>query len=267
MRRLALLLCLSILPFAGCLKKVPADPELQAQFRQRPENRILEFATDKGRQVAYYLPQFQAPSDPPRKLILVYSGINSRALDWLSLIDLQQHPDTAYLLIEYPGRGRSEGMLRPESLYQSSQAALKALADHFGLSNISAELSLLGHSFGSGAALQFATKRRVRRIVLVAPFNDLKEAVRRQSWLLAMIMPSQIDNRELIRQLLNQETPPQITILHGGRDTSLPLKMGRELAELAPDRIALLIFPDDDHINILGRRRDLIFSLLAGRDK
>ena len=264
MRCATLVFVLLMLPLSGCLKPVPADPDLQTRFRQRTVNVMLEFATDKGKQVAYFLPARTRPAAPPSRLALVYSGINSRALDWLPLIDDSGHPDTAYLLIEYPGRGLSEGMMRPEELYKNSAGALTALAAHFGLAGISAELSLLGHSFGSGAALQFATRRQVKRIILVAPFTDLKQAVARQSWFLALVMPSQIDNRRLIRQLLAHDQPPQITILHGLQDNSLPVEMGRELAGIAPERITFLAFTEDDHMSILTRRRELIFSLLAG---
>jgi pimeloyl-ACP methyl ester carboxylesterase len=122
----------------------------------------------------------------------------------------------------------------------------------------------MGHSFGTGAALQFAARHRVEGIVLVAPFNTLRKGVAVKSLFLALVMPAQIDNREIIRQLLSDEEPPEITIMHGAKDASLPVSMGRELAAIDPDRINYLEFPEDDHTSILTTRRDLIFGILNG---
>jgi len=264
MRLPVLLLLLLILPLAGCLSSIPNDPQLWSLFRQRQENIMLEFHTDKGRQVAYYLPPFSAPEKAPQKIALLYPGINSTALSWLPLIDLSEDPTTAYLLIEYPGRGLAEGMMRPEENYQNSQGALDALAAHFGGAELSASISLLGHSFGTGAALQFASRHQVERIVLVAPFNDLKQAVKQKSWLLSVLMPSQIDNRRLIRQLLAEDKPPRIIILHGAQDATLPISMGRELAQLEEEKIEFHPYAEDGHVDILTRRRRMIFTSLNG---
>jgi hypothetical protein len=38
------------------MRPVPNDPVLQGEFERRLENLMFEFHTDKGRQVAYYLP-------------------------------------------------------------------------------------------------------------------------------------------------------------------------------------------------------------------
>ncbi len=263
MRSPVLYLLLFSLLLAGCLKPIPGDPALQEQFASRSENLKLTFVTDKGNQVAYYLPPLNNPHDPPETLNILYPGINSLALGWLRFIDLAKYPQAAYLLIEYPGRGESQGTMRPELNYLNTKGALAELASHFQVDSTSFQLSLMGHSFGTGMALQFAAMRQVERVVLVAPFNDLKAGVRQQSWLLAAIMPSQIDSRILIRQLLDSGNPPAISILHGAKDTVLPVTMGRELAELDP-RISYYEFAVDDHTSILTTQWKLIFGLLNG---
>ena len=248
----------------GCLKSAPYTPELIESFQRRPENLRLNFQTDNGHQVAFYLPPLDAPDQPPEKIAILYPGIYSVALDWLQFIDLREDPTAAYLLIDYPGRGFSEGVMRPEENYRNTEGALNALAVHFGQERLDADLNLMAHSFGSGAALQFAVRHQVQRIGLVAPFNTLRQAIAKKSLLLSILMPDKIDNRELIRILLASDQPPLITIYHGGLDTSLPISMGRELAALAPDRILFYEFPEDDHVNILSRRRNLIFRSLNG---
>ncbi len=257
-------LMITLLLLGGCMKPIPYNPDQVTAFHAQTGNISLEFVTDRGRQVAFYIPPINTPEQPPARINILYPGINSVALGWQRYIPPRGDPDVAYLLIDYPGRGLSEGSMRPDKNYLNTEGALKALSNKFGGVKITAELSLLGHSFGAGAALQFADRTTVARIVLVAPFNDLKAAAALQSWFLSVIMPLQIDNREIIRKLLQTEPTPQITILHGTLDKTLPVTMGRELAAIAPEQINFYEFADDDHVGILTNRRDLIFDILHG---
>lgn len=265
--RLSIIFALLLL-LPGCSMPRILSPAWQVDgFIEKPGNLRLEFTTDQGRQVAYYQPPQTNPTGPPTQLAILYPGIGSVALGWLRFIDPAAAPDTGWLLIDYPGRGESAGEMDPADLYLNSEGALAALADHFGTAPLSADLALLGHSFGSGAALQFAARHplRVKRIVLVAPFDTLRRAVALKSWLLALILPSQIDNRELIDKLLHEPNPPAITIFHGAGDLTLPVRMGRNLREVAPERIDYREFPEAGHVDILTTRHDLIIATLTGR--
>ncbi len=249
----------------GCLKTIPYEPSQLATFDAEIENVRLEFVTEKGRQVAFYLPPLISPEKPPKRINILYPGIYAVALGWRQFISQEEDPEAAYLLIDYPGRGLCEGSMRPEKNYLNTEGALDALEKRYGKGVFDAELSLMGHSFGTGAALNFAERAEVKRIVLVSPFNTLTKAVALQSWLLSILMPSQINNNKIIRKLLDSDHPPQIMILHGSLDTTLPVTMGRELAAIDPEKIDFYEFTDDDHVSLLTTRRDLIFNLLNGR--
>ncbi len=264
MRTTIIFLFLLPLVLTGCLKPIPYEPDQLDLFSRRPENRWLQFHTEKGRQVAFYIPPLESPDKPPTKIAIFYPGIESLALGWLQFIDLNKDPKLAYLLIDYPGRGLSEGMVRPKESYRNTEGALTALANHWGQEWLDAELNLMGHSFGTGAALQFAVRHSVKRIVLVAPFNSLRQAAAEKSKILSLLMPDQIDNRALIRTLLATKLPPEITIFHGVLDVSLPVSMGRELAALDPHRIVFHEFPEDGHSNILKRQWNSIFKAIDG---
>ncbi|HSH12131.1 MAG TPA: hypothetical protein VLA15_00210, partial [Desulfurivibrionaceae bacterium] len=135
----------------GCMPEIPPAPGLVAAFEELPGNLRLEFNTDQGRQVAYYLPPPTNPDSPPAQLALLYPGIGSVALGWLRFIKPEEAPDSGWLMIDYPGRGESAGKMNPAELYKNSEGALAALAAHFGVEHLSSEVALLGHSFGSGA--------------------------------------------------------------------------------------------------------------------
>jgi hypothetical protein len=250
----------------GCIKPIPYTAAQLAAFDSRVENMRLVFKTEEGRQVAFYLPPLNSPENSPGKINILYPGINSVALGWIGFIRQSQDPDAAYLLIDYPSRGLCEGDLLPETTYLNTEGALKVLAEKFDQEKLDAKLSLLGHSFGSGAALQFAQRtKEVERIVLVAPYNTLKGAVAETSWFLSLILPAQIDNVAIIRELLSSEHRPGISIFHGTQDQTLPVTMGRELAAIDPDRIDYYEFVSEGHSSLLTTHREMLFAFLNGR--
>jgi hypothetical protein len=255
-----------LVALTGCLRQIPYEPAQLEKFRERPGNIQLEFTTANGHQVAFYIPPLNDPGLPPAQIAILYPGIKSVALGWLRFIKPEDCRDTGYLLIDYPGQGLSEGSMHLKKSYLSSEGALQSLAKHFEVNKLEAEYHLMGHSFGTGAALQFADRHQVKKIVLIAPFTTLRNAVAEKFFFLSVLLPAQMDNRAIIRQLLLREQPPQITIMHGGKDALLPVAMGRELAALDPARINYLEFPADDHVSILTTCRDLIFRILTGSD-
>lgn len=260
------LLCVLILFSSGCLKRIPYNQNQLEGFHLRQENVQLEFHTDKGKQIAFYIPPLERPQAPPAGLAILYPGIESVALGWLNFIKLEDDKNTGYLLIDYPGRGLSEGMMHPEENYKNTEGALQALADHFGIKKISSELYLMGHSFGTGAALQFAARHKVARVVLVAPFTTLRKAVAQKSFLLSILMMAQVDNIKLLQSILADSNPyeTKVVIIHGTADKSLPFAMGEELAAINPKKILFFEIMDGDHTGILTSHRDLIFHATLG---
>jgi surfactin synthase thioesterase subunit len=261
----SLLLIILTVFLSGCFwKKIPYNDEQLNTFYKRQENVQLTFETDAGQQVAYYIPPLENPENVPKKVAILYPGVQSVALDWLKFIRLDDDKKTGYLLVDYPGRGFSEGLMNPGEFYKISEGALSALAKHFKVDSIDPELFLMGHSLGSGAALQFASREKVTRIVLVAPFNTLREAAAHHSFILWIFMPNQVDNRKLIKSILSKALVPQIVIIHGTKDKSLPIEMGRELKDISSEDIVFYEILDGDHSSILTTHRDLIFKSLLG---
>lgn len=260
-------ICLAIVfLFNGCLKSIPYESEQLHNFFDRKENIQLSFETDKGRQVAFYVAPQIKPESTPEKIAILYPGINAVALGWWDFIRLEDEPGAGYLLIDYPGRGLSQGFMNPEENYKNTEGALKALAEYFQVEEVVAEFCLMGHSFGTGAALQYAARQKVSRIVLVAPFDTLRNAVAQRSVILAVLMPAQIDNVKLVNSILASSEKPSIAIIHGSRDLSLPVEMGRKLADLSPKFIEYREIPEGDHTSILTTHRDYIFHALLGTD-
>src|SRR3712207_8818864 len=65
-----------------------------------------------------YPPLFRSPRGAeqgiPERIWVAFPGNGSLALDWLAFVARDPNPANAYLLVDYPGYGRSEGYARSE---------------------------------------------------------------------------------------------------------------------------------------------------------
>ncbi len=109
------------------------------------------------------------------------------------------------------------------------------------------KIILYGESLGTGVATQVATQRPAIGLILDAPYTSTWEVgetrfpflpVRRAMW----------DRYETRRHILNVRVP--ILILHGKLDAVIPVAMGREVAQIAPEPKTYVEFPRGGHIDL-----------------
>jgi len=214
----------------------------------------LASTTAAGQQVAFYVPP-RSQATLPERIWVAFSGNASVALDWLYFAEQQPNDSDAFLLVDYPGYGLSQGRPDIASTRASTEAAVAALAAHLPLAAVDLEprLCVLGLSLGCAAGLDFAAGHPVQRIALLAPFTSMREVAavhfgRPASWLLR----EDYDNRARLAELLARRPPPRIAIFHGTADTLIPIRMGRTLAESAPGMIEFFPIEHATHDTIYG---------------
>jgi len=238
------------------------EVELQVA-KMVPGMRFLPFTTGKGRQLAFYVPAKAKPNKLPEWIVIVFPGFKSKALDRLDWVESMRRKNTGILLIDYPGRGRCEGILRPKQLPWTTTGALSALGRELKVTpkQFEGRFFVVAHSFGCAAALQFSKKHNVQRIVLMAPFITLKQAMSRRIGPLAWIIPDNLDNRKALINILKHRPGTKVTIIHGALDKSIPFQWGRDLAAI-DRRITFHEVSDGTHISILTENMDLVINAL-----
>ena len=222
----------------------------------------LSFTTSAGKQYAFYLPHRGSGSLPTR-LWVAFCGNGALALDWTVFLNGYNNPDEGFLLIDYPGYGKSQGYATIESTRRAADGALNTLATTLGVdsSQLESRLCLIGHSLGSAAALDFAAHHPVERIVLIAPFTSLREeAATVVGTALSHILVENYDNRARLRELAEQPVPPRVAIVHGTDDDVIPVWMGRTLAHEFPDLVDYFEIQGGDHVSVLDVARDRVFA-------
>jgi len=211
----------------------------------------LRYETDQGKQVSFW--RKPKGGGEATRIWLMCSGNGSYALQWVDLLAMVRDPDAGYLLLDYPGYGFSEGSCTPERILAASEAAVSALAVHLGLprEQLDARLSVLGHSLGCAAALQYAARHPVQRIILAAPFTTMVEMGHRiVFWPCGQLVWHRFDNVARLAEISQQQPRPPIEIVHGADDLMIPARMSAELAAPYPDWIKRTVIPGVDHEEI-----------------
>jgi uncharacterized protein len=163
----------------------------------------LHFTTIAGKQVAFYL-RTESTDGLPKRIWVAFCGNGSLALDWAWLLAQNRQSRDAFLLIDYPGYGKSEGYATIATTRTAADNALDALAAHLGVNEreIESRLDVIGHSLGTAVALDFATHHPVGHIILISVFTTLREeATTIFGGPLSHLLVENYDNRATLREL------------------------------------------------------------------
>jgi pimeloyl-ACP methyl ester carboxylesterase len=211
----------------------------------------VRFRTSQGNQAAFSW-RNEDSDTAPQTVWLLFGGNGDVALAWVSLVRAFPGRRTVFLLIDYPGYGICEGRPNPQTILENSERAVQTLLELKGWKLDSDALCVLGHSLGGAAALQFAAKYAVRKILVVSTFTSMADMVRAQIRIpLGGLLRHRFDNVESLKAILSQNEVPEIRIFHGQADEIVPAQMGRTLAQLDPSRIKFSEIPGVRHNDIV----------------
>ena len=237
---------------------------------------VLVFHTAQGSQTAFYAP----PRDDralPSTLWVLFAGNGSLVLDWDDIIRGDTDRGQAFLLVDYPGYGHCEGKPSPASIRENAAGAMDALARRVGqpdgpalaqaLNRGGGRLAVMGHSIGTGVALEFAARHpEVSRVVLVSPFTSLRDMARGVvGWPLCWLLRGNFDNRARLDELAARPKPPAVWIFHGDEDTMIPPAMGRALAAGHPNCTHFELVAGGNHDDTAYRAGPALLAVLADR--
>ena len=228
--------------------------ETVARFEEAGGKRV-EFQTTQGRETSWLLPA--AENRPPEHFWIVCAGNASEAL---SLSDLQAYSglrQDAFLFVDYPGYGVSEGSPAPETIVENLRKAvpLAAKAAGFPMSEMGTRGVVFGHSLGAAAALLAAEEFSVKRAVLLAPFTSTMEMTGVVVHLpLGWLVRHRFDNRARLGSLAKRGG--HAWIFSGSDDGVVPVTMGRELSFELGRNGTFREVPGGGHNDLLEKAHD-----------
>ena len=178
-----------------------------------------------------------------RPLTLVYFGGNggNRAdrLDWAR--DFRRL-GYGLLLLDYRGYGGNPGTPTETGLYRDAQAALDWL-----FREPDRRLAYFGESLGSGVAVEMATRATPAGLIIQSGFSSAVDVGRSRYPFLpvGVLMKDRYDSLPKIRGL---RCP--LLAIHGDRDRTVPLSLGRALFEAAREPKEWLLVPGAAHNDV-----------------
>jgi fermentation-respiration switch protein FrsA (DUF1100 family) len=133
------------------------------------------------------------------------------------------------LALEYRGYGGNPGTPREAGLIADGRAAL-AFLNVQGVPD--SGIVLYGESLGTGIAVQLAAEHQVRALILRSPYTSIAEV--------AAIQLPYIPARWLVRDRFDSLAKIRLSkaplfIFHGANDALIPIALGRQLFEAAPE--------------------------------
>lgn len=169
-------------------------------------------------------------SEKPKATILWSHGNAGNISDRLdNLSKLASLPFNVFLY-DYRGYGKSEGKPSEQGVYLDSQAAYDYLLTRPEVDP--EKIVVYGRSLGGAVALDLATKKTCRSLILESTFTSAQDMAQLMFGAVPMgwLMRSEFASIEKIKKL---QVP--ILILHGDQDDIVPYDFGKQLFEAATE--------------------------------
>ena len=147
---------------------------------------------------------------------------------------------TGLVAVDYRGYGGSSGRPTEAGLLVDAETAYGFAAAHYP----AARIALWGESLGTGVAVALAAERPIGRLVLEAPFTSAVDLAARRypfvpvRWLMKDQFRSDLRIAAVAAPLL---------VLHGARDTIVPIEYGERLFGLAREPKRFVRFAQGEH--------------------
>ena len=237
-----------------------SSPEVIASFLNLGGQR-LDYETSQGHQTAWLKPA--ASGEIPEHFWIVCAGNASQALS-LQWLQKESHlTKDAFLLVDYPGYGVSQGQPTPTTIRENLEKVvpLAAKATGFPLSEIQERGISFGHSLGSAATLLGAEVFGIRRAILLAPFTSTMEMTLVVVNLpLGWLVTHRFDNRARLAEL--KKRGGHVWIFHGENDLIIPASMGKTLARELGKSATYHEIPGGGHNDLFDKGGDNIFQAM-----
>lgn len=180
------------------------------------------------------------PEEKSNKAIIRCHGNAEDAMQTLWLLSSLTKDGITVASVDYPGYGLSDGSPNEEGCYRVVHRLYDWLVEEKGISP--ENIIIDGFSIGTGPAVELASTRTARALILEAPYLSAPRIVTK-----VRLLP--IDPFPNLKRIKDVKCP--ITIIHGTEDSIIPHRHGQALYDLAPEPKQFLSVPNADHNNLM----------------
>lgn len=151
---------------------------------------------------------------------------------------------------DYPTYGLSTGTINENSCYEAISAIIDMIKNVTSISNI----YLIGRSLGTGVVVDYISKNEWQTpSILISPYRDIVSIA--MSYVKIPVLRNIVDTLfdqfhfDSKTKMINIHTP--VRIIHGKKDTLIPVSHATELFDLLPNKnLEPILFDDANHEDI-----------------
>ncbi len=195
------------------------------------------------------------PAAAPRARIVYFHGNGGNLSNWSPILAGIVRRGYSVLAVDYRGYGVSTGRPTESGLYRDAQALVtRAWTD----ADNRAPLVYWGRSLGSTVAAYAATVRRPDAVIIEAGFPDGRSVVRGSPLAVLSLLASY---RFPTAEFMNRANVP-VLVLHGDRDSVIPIELGRELFQRIQGAKELVVMAGVDQNDAVARDEQAYWSAI-----
>ncbi|MEA2885985.1 MAG: uncharacterized protein QOD11_345 [Bradyrhizobium sp.] len=180
---------------------------------------------------------------PPRagKPVVIFFHGNGDVLAWRAPWFAELVADgTGLVAVSFRGYAGSSGSPSEAGLLQDAEAAYAFAAQRYAPERIVS----WGFSLGAGPAVAIAAKHRTAALILEAPYTSIAD-VAAAAFPFAPVRWFVRDPFHADQWIADVTVP--VLIMHGGRDTTIPIRFGEKLYQFAHEPKQMVRFPEAAH--------------------
>jgi len=217
----------------------PWEDRNWSEFSGLPLEDVWFRAEDGVRLFGWFL---QAPAGGSNAVLLWAHGNAGNIIGRLEYLAELHRRGLSVFLFDYRGYGRSNGIPSEEGLYLDVLAAYDHLLNERKIPP--ARIVAFGRSLGAPVAGELARLRPVAGLILETPFPSIEAVARRvfRGLPAHLLLKSRFDLAVRLRDI---HVP--VLVLHGDRDTVIPLDLGRAVYEAANEPKEFVVISGADH--------------------
>ena len=178
------------------------------------------------------------------KLIIYYGGNGDEVSTMIP--DMQTLDGYSVLLMNYRGYGLNQGRPSEKALFRDALAIYDSITKQLNISGDN--VILMGRSLGSGVAVYVAANREVSKLVLVTPFDSIRNLAKHYFPIfpMSLILKHPFNSIDYTRNI----TTPSLIIM-GSKDRTIPNKYSLNLAKHWQGECRKVLIEGADHNDIV----------------
>lgn len=218
-----------------------------------PHEEIFVNTPDREKLHGYFLP---AKVQTNKTIIYLHGNADNVSSWYLAPVEIQKHVPVNALLVDYRGYGKSTGNPTIEGVIKDAESMYEFLIQRgFKPENI----SVYGRSIGGAIALELATRRKVKSIVVQSSFLSLRDIAKEVYF---FIPKSLVEGRFWNSKELIKKINVPILVSHGSGDEIVPASHSYSLYELANEPKKLVVLQGASHNDISSFFNEEYFEAL-----